>query len=258
YFKTMENLKESFKKFAEKSTRAIIYNGDDKNTVDALKDIKKEKITFGFNLNNTFYASDIIVENCRSNFIIYKNKKMFCKISLKVPGNHNILNALAAIACADYENVPIDKITSALEDFKGAGRRFEHKGDFNGISLYDDYAHHPAEIEVTLNAAKTMGFKNIWTVFQPFTFSRTKMLLNDFSKALKIADKVVLAPIMGSREINIYDIYSSDLGDLINNSICLDTFEEIADYIKNNAKSGDMVITLGCGDIYKAGKLMLK
>ncbi|MEG0457533.1 MAG: UDP-N-acetylmuramate--L-alanine ligase, partial [Oscillospiraceae bacterium] len=105
---------------------------------------------------------------------------------------------------------------------------------------------------------KTMGFKNIWAVFQPFTFSRTKMLLNDFSKALKIADKVVLAPIMGSREINIYDIYSSDLGDLINNSICLDTFEEIADYIKNNAKSGDMVITLGCGDIYKAGKLMLK
>ena len=128
----------------------------------------------------------------------------------------------------------------------------------NGITIADDYAHHPAEIASTLKAAMDMGFRKVWAVHQPFTYSRTKMLLNDFAEALQIADEVVLTEIMGSREVNTLGIYTKDLARLIPGSVWFNTFQEIVDYIKEHAQPGDLVITLGCGDIYKASKMMVK
>ena len=126
-----------------------------------------------------------------------------------------------------------------------------------GCVYIDDYAHHPEEITATLNAAQDMGFNKVWAVFQPFTYSRTKMLLDDFATSLQIADRVVMTEIMGSREVNTLGVYTSQLAEKIPGSVWFNTFEEVCDYVLDNAKSGDIVITLGCGDIYKAAKIML-
>ena len=126
-----------------------------------------------------------------------------------------------------------------------------------GVTIIDDYAHHPAEIKVTLQAAQSLHFNKVWAVHQPFTYSRTAMLLDDFVEALSIADQVVLSEIMGSREKNTYGIYAKDLADKIDGCVWFKTFEEISDYVLSHAKPGDLVVTLGCGDIYKAAKIML-
>lgn len=149
-------------------------------------------------------------------------------------------------------------IEESLDAFTGAGRRFEILGKPKGITIADDYAHHPAELEATLTAAKEMNFNHVWAVFQPFTYSRTAMLLDDFARVLALADRVVMTEIMGSREINTYNIYTKDLADKIPGSVWFNTFEEVADYVVARAEPGDLIITLGCGDIYKAAKLMLK
>ena len=151
-----------------------------------------------------------------------------------------------------------EDVKYGLSRFGGACRRFEILGKPKGIVIADDYAHHPKELEVTLNTAKAMGFNRVFAVFQPFTFSRTSMLLDEFARVLKIADQVVLSQIMGSREKNTYGVHTSQIAEKIDGSVYFDTFEEIADYIVDNAKEGDLVITLGCGDIYKAAKIMLK
>ena len=156
-----------------------------------------------------------------------------------------------------YGILPKD-IEKGINTFGGAGRRFEILGTVNGVTIADDYAHHPEEITATLKAAQDMGFNRVWAVFQPFTYSRTKLLLNDFAQALKLADRVVMTEIMGSREKNTIGIYTQDLANLIPDSVWYNTFEEVVEYCKENAEDGDLVITLGCGDIYKAAKMMLK
>lgn len=130
-------------------------------------------------------------------------------------------------------------------------------GENKGVTIADDYGHHPAEIEATLKAAKAMEYKQVWAVHQPFTYSRTAMLLDDFARVLQIADHVVLSEIMGSREKNTYNIYAKDLADKIPGCVWFKTFEEISKYVMSHAKPGDLVITLGCGDVYKCAKLML-
>ena len=264
YFKTLDNIIKSFNKFADMTSKTIIVNGDDENSLKAIKGIDKEIIYFGLTDKNDYYPDNINYNTDEKTHskttdfdLIHKGKKLGT-ISLHVVGIHNVLNAVAACAAALNAGASFDDIASSLSRFYGAGRRLEILGIKNGITIADDYAHHPAELKCTLEAVKSLKYNNIWAVFQPFTFSRTAMLLNDFVEVLKLADKVVLSPIMGSREINTYNIYSKDLGDKIEGCVCLDTFEQIADYVITNAKSGDIVITLGCGDIYKAAKLMLK
>ena len=189
--------------------------------------------------------------------VVAKGEKLG-RVSLGCPGSHNIYNALAAIASAVYSGVPFQSCAASLAEFHGAGRRFEILAKINGITIADDYAHHPKELEVTLNTAMKMGFNRVWAVFQPFTYSRTKILFDDFARVLRIADKCVMSEIMGSREINTYNIYTADLAKEIPGSVWFDTFEEIARHVVDNAESGDLVITLGCGDIYKAAKIMIK
>ena len=256
FFKTMDNLVASFSEFAKLARDAVIYNGDDEKTLRAVKNAgDKQYISFGFSDKNDWYAQNIeFVRGAFPAFDLMYRKKFMGRVSLSVPGRHNVLNALAAIAAAQYSGAALDRALEALQKFGGAGRRFEILGEYNGITVADDYAHHPAELKVTLEAAKKMQYKRVWAVFQPFTFSRTYMLLDDFADVLKIADKVVLTEIMGSREINTFDIHTSQLAEKIPGCAWFDSFDKIADYLYDNAKSGDLIITLGCGDVYKIAK----
>lgn len=259
FFKNLDNIKKSFREFADKATTTIIYNGDDANTVDTLMGITGKKlVSVGIKDCNEWTAKNIDVPGgFHSSYDIWHHGEFVCRIELSVPGAHNILNSLCVFAAAYESGADIKSICKGIKAFKGAGRRFEVLGKFKGITFADDYAHHPAEITVTLEAAKKMGFKRVWAVHQPFTFSRTAELLDDFARALKIADKCVISEIMGSREINEIGIMATDLSDKIPGSVQLDTFEEICDYVLENAEEGDLVITLGCGDIYKAARMMV-
>lgn len=258
FFGNLDNIKKSFREFAEKTTKTIIYNGDDENTVDTLKGIEGKKlISIGRNENNEWVAKNIDVPGgFHSSYDIYHNGEFICKVELSVPGEHNVLNSLCAFVSAFESGADVDSILKGLKEFGGASRRFELLGTYNGITFADDYAHHPAEIKVTLEAAKKMGYNNVWAVHQPFTFTRTSILLDDFAEVLKIADKCVISAIMGSREINTIGIKAKNLADKVPGSVQLDTFDEICDYVLENAQSGDLVITLGCGDVYKVARMM--
>ena len=259
YFGTLENIIKSFRKFASMTTKKLIINGDDANTLKAVDGLSQEKITFGRGSHNDVTCANVEYKpGIHTEFDLIYRGKFVTRIVLHVPGEHNILNALAACAAALELNVPADEIKRNLEQFGGAGRRFEVLGHVNGVTIADDYAHHPAELEVTLKAAKAMDFKHVWAVFQPFTYSRTAMLLDDFARVLQIADHTVLSEIMGSREKNTYNIYSKDLAEKIPGCVWFDGFQEIADYVMSHAEEGDLVITLGCGDIYTCAKIMLK
>ena len=260
FFKTMDNLVAAFGKFAALARDAVIYNGDDEKTLRAVAMAgEKKKISFGYADSNDWYAENVTFH--RGAFpgfdVMYRGEKKG-HVQLGVPGQHNVLNALAAIAAVDYAGADMKKALEALEQFGGAGRRFEILGEFNGVTIADDYAHHPAELKVTLEAAKKMDYKRVWAVFQPFTFSRTYMLLDDFADVLKIADKVVMTEIMGSREVNTYDIHTWQLAEKIDGSVWFDSFDTIAQYLYDNLEEGDLVITLGCGDVYKIAKKLTK
>ncbi len=262
YFKTLENLKNSFTKFACSATKAIIYNGDDQNTIDAvtaaLKISKKPVITFGFGSRNDYYAQNIEMKNEFASFDVMFRGEFLGRANLGIPGRHNILNALAAFACCIFSGVEAASCIANASHFKGAGRRFEILAQLNGITIADDYAHHPKELEVTLQTAAKMGYHHVWAVFQPFTYSRTAMLFDDFVRVLQIPERCVMTEIMGSREVNTYDIYTSQLAAKIPGSVWFNTFDDVAKYVVDNAEPGDLVITLGCGDIYKAAKIMIK
>lgn len=260
FFGNLDNIKKSFREFAEKTTKTIIYNGDDENTVETLKDIQGKKlVSVGKNEDNEWVAKNIDVPGgFHSSYDIYHNGEFVTRLEISVPGEHNILNSLCAFAAAYESGAEVAKICKGLKDFGGAGRRFELLGTFKGITIVDDYAHHPAELKVTLEAAMKMGYKRVWAIHQPFTFTRTSILLDDFAEVLQIPDKCVISAIMGSREVNTIGIKATDLSDKVPGSIQLDTFEEICDYVAENATDGDLVITLGCGDVYKVAKMLVK
>lgn len=259
YFKTLDNIIASFRKFAQLTSRTIIVNGDDANSMKAVEGINDKKIiTFGTSSKNDYYAENIVQSvGVKSSFDLYCKGEKLGTVQLSVPGSHNVLNAVAACAAALEAGASFESVTAGLAEFRGAGRRFEILGEVGGVTIADDYAHHPAEVKVTLETAKKMGFKNVWAVHQPFTYSRTSMLLDDFAEALSVADKVVMSEIMGSREVNTYNIYTKDLAEKIDGSVWFPEFGEIAEYVMKNAQPGDLVITLGCGDIYKCAKMML-
>lgn len=259
YFKTVENLKASFTKFANLASRVVIYNGDDERTLDAIGKAEKDKtfITFGLSESCDYRAVNVVVEHAFPVFEVEHKGEKLGTVRLSVPGAHNVYNAMAAITTALENGISFEQCVKALENFRGAGRRFELFGTFNGVTIADDYAHHPKEIEVTLTAAKAMNYKRVIAVFQPFTYSRTAMLLSEFAEALSIADAIVMTEIMGSRERNTYGVHTSQLAEKIPGSVWFNTFDEVADYVVKTAEEGDLVITLGCGDIYKAAKIMV-
>lgn len=261
YFHTVENAMKSYTKFAEKA-HTVLYNGSDEKTCRAMAEVTGEGrtfLTFGWEEKNDYYPANIRhLGGLDRRFTLMFRGKPLTEIHLQVPGDHNILNAVAAAAGAMQLGATPEQAAAGLTAFTGAGRRFEVLGKtHNGATVADDYAHHPAELRATLTAAKELDFKRVWAVFQPFTFSRTYLLLEDFVSALSIADRVVLSPIMGSREVNTYHITSEDLGSKIKDCVCLPSFEAMADYIDRYAEAGDLIMTLGCGDVYKCARMIL-
>ena len=253
YFKTMDNLVESFRKFVNMASLTFV-NGDDELCMKAVENC--QYMTFGLSSKNDFYAENI--ESGKFGFcfdIMYRGEKL-TRFNMHIPGRHNIYNGLASFAACYSEGIAPDDIAKAVESFTGAGRRFEFLGEYNGFTLADDYAHHPTEIKATLSAAKELNYNNVIAVFQPFTFSRTALLKDEFIQALSIADKVILTPIMGSREKNTYNIYSEDIAKSLKNAVVVDGFENIADKIIETAEENDIVITMGGGDIYKAAHIV--
>ena len=260
FFKTMENLKASFRKFAELTDRRIIANGDDANTMQTLAGIDREVVTFGETEGCDYAAKNIrMVRPAFYGYEVWHGGERLAEVTLSVPGRHNVLNSLAAFAAATLAGCTADEAVRGIGAFSGTGRRFEVLGHTaSGATVADDYAHHPTELEATLSAAKQMGFQRVIAVFQPFTYSRTKLLLKEFARVLQIADQVVMSEIMGSRETNdAFHIYTADLAALIPGSVWFPDFDGIVEYIGKNAQKGDLVITLGCGDIYKAAKRMI-
>jgi len=262
YFKTFENLKNSFVKFSSMATKVIVYNGDDANTVEVVNRAKeicqKPVISFGLNEGNDYRALNITNENEYESFDVEYKGSILGRVKLSIPGKHNIFNSLAVIAAAMYSGVSFESCVNGIADFTGAGRRFEKLAEINGITIIDDYAHHPLELEVTLKTAMNMNFGKVYAVFQPFTYSRTAILFDDFVRVLSLPDQCIMTEIMGSREVNTYNIYTSQLADKIPGSVWFNTFEEVAEYAVTHAQPGDCIITLGCGDIYKAAKIMIK
>ena len=260
YFKNLSNIIKSFHQFATQTSRAVVVNGDDLNSQKALQGIDNlEIITFGLDPKNRYYATNIApTKGAKENFDIVKDGTPLCNVTLGIPGKHNIYNALAAFAVADYFGVPVESIKKSLHTFTGVHRRFEILGHFGGITVADDFAHHPTELTATLTAAMHMGFHEVWAIFQPHTFSRTAMLLDGFAKALTIPDHVIVSEILPVRETNTYHIYAEDLVKKVPGAVYRKTFPEITDYVIEKAKPGDLILTLGGGDVYKCANQIVK
>ena len=260
YYGSMGELKFAFKRFALMTQFMIFANADDKNTMDVMYTLNRRVRTFAID-NHADYRA-VNVQEYKPGFFEFDlkewNSKEMGHIRLSVPGRHNVYNALAMCAVCRCAGLTVEQCADAALNFKGAGRRFENYGECNGAVVVDDYAHHPTELRATLTAAKEMGYKRVIAVHQPYTYSRTKLLFDDFVDVLQIPDVTVLTPIMGGREVNDPSITSAKLAAKIPGSVLVDSLESAAQWVKENAQPGDLVITLGCGDVYKAGKLMVE
>ena len=260
YFKTLDNIIKSFHTFAQMASRTVIYNGDDINSCKAVAGVEgKKMITYGMRDTNDYYPENIVHTDGRhTTYDLCSHGETLGRVLINVPGDHNILNSMSAIAAAVESGCTVEEAIESAKVFQGAGRRFEIMGENKGVTIADDYGHHPKELEVTLEAAKKMNYRHVWAVHQPFTYSRTSMMLDEFARVLQLADHVVLSEIMGSREKNTYNIYAKDLAEKIPGCVWFETFEEISKYVMSHAQPGDLVITMGCGDVYKCAKLMLQ
>ena len=254
YFKDLYDVEKSFRKFAQLSTSGILANGDDPNTVETLKGL--DYISFGFGEGNRIHAAD--VSNDWRRFDVICDGEKYCHFELPVHGHHNAINALAAAAVAWVMGIPGESAAAGIATFHGAGRRMEYKGQFNGADIYDDYAHHPGELAATIDAVKTMGYKRVIFAFQPHTYTRTHALFDDFVEQLKRPDVVVLAEIYAARERNTIGISSRDLLERVGKGHYCATLPEVTEKLKELAQPGDLILTVGAGDIYRAGEALLK
>ena len=253
YFKDLQDIEDSFHRFAQMSSHGILANGDDVNTVEAMQGLNYT--TFGLSEKNTIHVRNI-TDDYRSYDVIC-NGEYYCHLNLGVVGKHNALNALAAAGAAWMLGVPGDVTARGLATFHGAGRRMEYKGKFNGADVYDDYAHHPGELAATFDAVRTMGYERIVVAFQPHTYTRTSALFDDFVQQLQKPDQVVLAEIYAARERNTVGISSADLAEKIPGSVFCETLPEVTAWLRANARPGDLILTVGAGDIYRAGEALL-
>lgn len=254
YFKDLMAIEKSFHTFAGLATNGVLANGDDQNTIDALKGM--EYVTFGMGEHNRIHAANVS-EDFRS-FDVICDGAVYCHLELGVVGRHNTLNALAAAGAAWMLGISGEHTAKGLATFHGAGRRMEFKGTFNGADVYDDYAHHPGELAATIDAVRCMGYKRMILAFQPHTYTRTQALFDDFVKELKLPDQVVLAEIYAARERNTIGISSMDLAKQIPGAVYCETLPQVTEYLRQNAREGDVILTVGAGDIYRAGEALLK
>ena len=255
YFKDLADVQNSFHKFAMLATSDVISNGDDPHTVEAMEGVAH--ITFGLNPENRITVANMCPD--WRHFDVICDGEFYCHLDMGVLGKHNALNALAAAGAAWRMGIPGEAVTRGVESFHGAGRRMEYKGVYNGADVYDDYAHHPDEVKATIASIRaSMPEKRLILAFQPHTYTRTKALFDDFVRELGYADVLVLAEIYAARERNTVGISSQHLAERIEGSIYCETLQEVTQVLKNTARPGDIVITMGAGDIFRAGEALLK
>lgn len=255
FFKDLEDIQRSFRAFAERVPEdgLIIANVDDENTMKALETIDRPILTFGLSEKADIHPANIVSRGAKSEFdIIYKGEKI-TRAVIHIPGKHNIRNALAAAASALQLGVSPAAVKYGLSGFQGAGRRFEFKGKFNGADLYDDYAHHPSELRAVLDAVEALDYTRTIVVFQPHTFSRTHALFQDFVEQLRRPTVTYLAEIYAAREKNTIGISSKDLAAQIPGARFFPTFAEIEQSLAETAKPGDIILTIGAGDVFRIG-----
>lgn len=265
YFSGLDEIKASFNKFGKLLPKDgyFIINGDDENTADILHDVKASIVKYGRNTNNDAVIKNIdFNENGHGIFELEFKGENLGSFELSVPGLHNIYNATAAILTAYVSSIDLELIRDNIKSYSGVGRRFEVKGNYNDALVVDDYAHHPTELKATLSAAKKMKKANLWCIFQPHTYTRTKSLLNEFSEAFYSADKVIITDIYAARENDPGDIHSKDLVEKLYQNhvdVCyISKFEDIVDYLRDNIKPNDLVITAGAGPIYKVAENLVE
>ena len=255
FFKDLSDVEHSFREFAELVPQGglVVANGDDANTVETLKGV--DYVSFGFREENRVHWANAS-EDFRT-FDVICDGKPYCHVSLGVRGRHNAMNALAAAAVAWLYGVEAAPVERALHAFTGAGRRLEYKGRYNGADIYDDYAHHPRELHALLETVKTMGYRRVLCAFQPHTYTRTKALFNDFVQELRGVDVAILTDIYAAREQNTVGVTSQDLVNAIPGSVYCPSLPELTQWLRENAREGDLILTVGAGDIYKAGNALL-
>ena len=253
YFKDLADIQKSFHKFASLATFGVVANGDDPHTVQAMEGI--DYVSFGLGEGNRIHAANMHPD--WRHFDVICDGKFYCHLDMGVLGRHNAMNALAASAAAWMMGIPGETVSRGIQSFHGAGRRMEFKGKFNGADVYDDYAHHPDELRATLEAVRSMGYKRVVLAFQPHTYSRTKALFDDFVRELKKADVVVLAEIYAARERNTIGISSAQLAEQIPGAVYCETLPDVTAYLRENVREGDIVVTMGAGDIFRAGEALI-
>lgn len=266
YFRDINHIKEAFSKFVSHVPKSgyLVACVDDENVLSVLNKIECNKITYGIKSQNAQYtAQDIVFDEmgCASYKLFIDGNKV-TTIKLSIPGVHNVSNSLAAVAACSTFGCSVNDIKEGLKKFKGARKRFEQKGYVDNIKVIDDYAHHPSEIKATLKAARNCTHSRIWCVFQPHTYTRTKSLMNEFSEAFDDADTVIVTDIYAAREADTGEVHASMLADRINEkekkAVYISGFDNIVKFLEEKVVSGDLIITMGAGDIVKVGETFLK
>ena len=259
FFKDLNDIEHSFHKFAELVPNAgfVIANADNQGAMDSVAGLEHPVFTFGLEHPADCTAADLHDVDGAPSFDVVIHGETYAHVTLHVYGHHNVLNALAAASAAYVLGIPGKAVEEGLAAFTGAGRRFERKGTCNGADIYDDYAHHPDELHALLTTARTLGYQRIIVAFQPHTYSRTAKLFDRFVEELKLADVAVLAEIYAAREQNTLGISSADLCRNIPGSVYCSTLEKTAEELRKLARPGDLILTVGAGDIYRAGEKIL-
>ena len=260
FFKDLNDIEHSFHKFAELVPNAghVVVNVDNQGAVDSVDGVDRPIFTFGLDHPADCTAANLTDVDGAPSFDVMVHGEKYAHVNLHVYGHHNVLNALAAASAAYVLDIPGKAVEEGLAAFTGAGRRFEHKGTYNGAEVYDDYAHHPDELHALLTTAKELGYKRLVVAFQPHTYTRTAKLFDRFVEELKLADVAILAEIYAAREQNTLGISSSDLCRRLPGSVYCSTLDKVTDQLRKIAQPGDLILTVGAGDIYRAGEKLLK
>lgn len=261
FFKDLADIEHSFHAFADLVPQRgyIISNADDPGAREAVKGLSHPVFTFGIaDPDADCTAHNVAFHDGCPTFDIVIRGETYAHVELHIAGRHNILNSLAAASAAYVLGIPGSAVEEGLATFHGAGRRFERKGTFHGADVFDDYAHHPAELHALLTTAQSMGYERVICAFQPHTYTRTKALFDDFVRELQLPDVTILAEIYAAREKNDIGISSQDLAAKIPGAVYCSTLDQVADQLAELARPGDLILTVGAGDIFRAGEKLLE
>lgn len=265
FFKDIHEIRSSFHKFAAllPEDGALIINKNIEEMETITEGLSCKVITYSETQEADYHASNIVFDELgNASFDLIKYGNFAGRITLSVAGNHNVSNALSTIAAADLLDIPLETIQTGILSFTGTQRRFQYKGECNGITIIDDYAHHPTEIRATLTSARNYPHKDIWCIFQPHTYTRTKAFFHEFAQALSLADHVILADIYAARETDTLGMSSEALAEEMKklgaDVYYLPSFEAIENFVLEKCIHGDLLITMGAGDVVNIGESLLK